>query len=363
MAHGIFGDRFLSLREPAWHGLGTTFTDPITATEAVSRSKLDYKVGKFPLYVKTANGLKSLKECGLDQVVVLRQPLPDDDKYRAFGTVNDSYSLVQNRDIGKMLDPLTETWPVETIGALGHGETIFLTLNAGEIEINGGDRVHQYFVVTDNKAGKEALRILFTPVRVVCQNTLVMGISQATTSIALRHDKDVTLDLKFYTSLMDDLRRSQAGVVESFNRMTLKQLVDDQINDILASAYPDPKPTDNSDRVARAIASGQLAKLQLTPEEIATITDRADRAVKLLDSDWTNVIRQRDDARTLLDKFNDEHPKLSNTPWAGWQAVVEAEDYRDGKGGSVAVKKSALFGARAQVKIRSFKTAYSLAVK
>ena len=31
MAHNLFGERFLGHREPAWHGLGKTFEDPITA--------------------------------------------------------------------------------------------------------------------------------------------------------------------------------------------------------------------------------------------------------------------------------------------------------------------------------------------
>ena len=38
MPASIFGDRFVGFREPAWHGIGTTFTDHITVSEAVERA-------------------------------------------------------------------------------------------------------------------------------------------------------------------------------------------------------------------------------------------------------------------------------------------------------------------------------------
>jgi len=65
------------------------------------------------------------------------------------------------------------------------------------------------------------------------------------------------------------------------------------------------------------------------------------------------VEKIRAGALERFDVFNDEYPRLANTPWAMWQAVVETEDYRRGHADSA----TALFGQRANTKARAFKTA------
>ena len=52
--------------------------------------------------------------------------------------------------------------------------------------------------------------------------------------------------------------------------------------------------------------------------------------------------------------FNQEHPKVAQTPWAIWQAVVETEDYRRGKESTNGRQSSALFGTRATTKEKAF---------
>ena len=55
--------------------------------------------------------------------------------------------------------------------------------------------------------------------------------------------------------------------------------------------------------------------------------------------------------------FNDEQPRLANTPWALWQAIVEVEDYRKGWANNAS---SVLFGERAGIKAKAFDACLAL---
>ena len=49
MSASIFGSRFSGSRTPAWHGLGTVFTDKPSASEAFTRTGLDYPYIEAPV--------------------------------------------------------------------------------------------------------------------------------------------------------------------------------------------------------------------------------------------------------------------------------------------------------------------------
>ena len=197
MPASIFGTRFAGRREPAWHGLGTVFEDPMSVSKAVKVAGMDYEVIKVPI-VSQAFG--QTVDSGKEQLV--RPPTKDDPTARHFGIVGPNYSVLKNGDLARMLDPLSERWPTETVGALGQGDTVFFTLDAGEGQVAGED-IKKYFLVTDAKNGGETLRIAYTPVRVVCQNTLIMGLSAASSQITLRHYENLEEDLQFHLSLID----------------------------------------------------------------------------------------------------------------------------------------------------------------
>ena len=65
----------------------------------------------------------------------------------------------------------------------------------------------------------------------------------------------------------------------------------------------------------------------------------------------TDVIMNH--AKERLDVFNQDFPKISNTSWAVYNAIVETEDYRRGHDKS----GTALYGSRAEAKARAFNTA------
>lgn len=339
MPPNIFGSRFLGHRQPAWHGLGKTFNKPLAASDALAEAGMIYAITKEPLYFLAEGHLVWVP----DRVALVREKTDDDPVYRVFGVVGQNYGLVQNKEIARLLDALTDVWPVETAGALGYGETIFLTLAAGSVNV-AGDELKQYFLVTDSRTGRESLRIAFTPIRVVCQNTLVAGLRAARVSVSLRHVDTLKDDLGFAIEIIRQMQTSQTQMIKLFRKLSETVITIQEVHKILQDAYPTPRKTRTMLLAEETDFANERWRIKVGKERLAWKSAR--------DSIW----RCRGAALWLFDRICSKYPDIAMTPWAAYNAVVECEDYREGRG-EKAICRSALFGHRAATKKRALEAA------
>ena len=346
----LFGERFLGRREPAWHKLGETFPadEKLSASDAMVRADILFEVEKYPQVVKMPNGT----ELQTDSYAVVREPTIDDPHSRVLATVGKEWTAIQAKELGKMLDPISEKFPVETAGAIGKGEKIFITLDAGDSQIAGED--HKLFwLVSDHRDGTGALSIAFTPVRVVCQNTLISGLRSSKVSITLKHNKSIQADTSFYLDIFNQMARTQRSVVEAMNSLTKVVLEPKQVEQIVSSAYPSAsKP--NRLRLSDGISTDDV------PTNVWTkiLNDRK-KPQEEYEKRQARVTRIKDNAYERIEAFNEGFSHFANTPWAIYNAIVETEDYRrgwDGEKGKAA-SGTAVFGQRAEAKARAFNKA------
>jgi hypothetical protein len=234
---------------------------------------------------------------------------------------------------------------------LGQGETLFMTLDAGVTSV-AGEEVHDYFAVADGKDGQRTLRVFYTPVRVVCQNTLGAGISDATTMIRLRHTATVEADYRISIEMMAQLKKAREQVKARLEHLAAMTLAEEQVAEILRQTYPQPAaPTMvQVHQDAGDFIEGFDADTRVRLEQLR---ERHDRAV-------ARMRNYREAARELYTRFNDEQPRLARTGWALYNAVVESADWR-GKNAPTSVATSALFGERAAEKARCFQALEELA--
>ena len=118
MSANIFGDRLLLRREPAWHNVGEVFdvSEQLTATEAAKRARVDFPIEKWPLQaIDPVTG----KDLATNQYAVGRGPMDNESELQILGTVGEKWTPIQALDIASKLDPLSQKYPVETVGALG----------------------------------------------------------------------------------------------------------------------------------------------------------------------------------------------------------------------------------------------------
>ena len=186
--------------------------------------------------------------------------------------------------------------------------------------------------------------------RVVCQNTLTTGLNSAKVSVALKHNKMIQADTEWYTRLFSRMLTSQDQVIAQMDRLSHYTLEPKDIDTVMNTAYPQPS------RPRRLNLAKDISQDDVGKETWLTIINDT----KHLQDEYEKRVeaknRIRNAALERFHVFNDEYPDNANTPWALWQAVVETEDYRKGWQNTA----SALFGERANIKARAFKSALSL---
>ena len=349
MPASIFGERFYGHREPAWHGLGTVMDENLTATEAMKVANISFPVSKWEMFAKNPETGEMIET---NQFAVVRDPTEDDNIYRVLSNVGKQWTPLQAWELAKMLDPISEKYPVETVGALGNGEKIFFTLDAGDSKIAGEDH-RLYYLVTDHRDGAGALNIAFTPVRVVCQNTLTVGLSSAKVSASLTHHATIKEDAQWYTALFAQMLNAKETVTATMNHLAEVGRVEEKdIKQIINSAYREASRP-------RKLTLSQDIKADDVPAKVwSSLLNDKKHWIEEWEKRQAGVKVLRDSAWDRFETFNDEYPKLAYTPWAGWQAVVECEDYRRGHADALG---SPIFGERAEAKARAFNEALKIA--
>ncbi len=197
--------------EVPWHGLGTRLDNPATAEEAIVASGLDWAVHLED--VVTVSGLPTPCKA------VVR-----DDKRLVLGTtlVGRRYTPVQNREAFKFFDEVVGQGQAvyHTAGSLGQGEKVWILAKLpGEVKVAKDDVVEKFVLLSNSHDGTSQLTMSFTPIRVVCQNTLRAALkgfeTGAEKGIHLRHTPNILrrvskaqqvlgLAHKFYDRFVED---------------------------------------------------------------------------------------------------------------------------------------------------------------
>jgi len=200
MAHNInYNEKtgkhsFFSVKEKVWHGLGAVIEDYPTSTEAIKHAGLDYTVEKRPLFTFDNENQTGNSNTGL---LIPEIEVPDffatvrTDTEQVLGVVGKDYNVVQNVDAFSFFDSIVggkEGILYETAGALGKGERIFITAKLPDyIRVGKNDLIENYLFLTTSHDGYGSITAAFTPVRIVCNNTLNAALKGAVNNIKIRH--------------------------------------------------------------------------------------------------------------------------------------------------------------------------------
>lgn len=199
MAHEI--ENMFYVGETPWHGLGVPLNAPPTIEEAIDLAGLNWSVNVEPVYLSTGEESKKAR-------AVVR----DYDKAE-LGIVGTSYTPLQNQDAFSWFQPFVDSGSVElhTAGSLRGGERVWILANVkgGSKEIVKGDEVQSFMLLSNGHDGKLSARVGFTPIRVVCANTMSMAHgSESSKLIRVKHTSQVKENLLDIRETMDTINRS-----------------------------------------------------------------------------------------------------------------------------------------------------------
>ena len=239
---------FASLREPAWHGLGTVFEEEVTTAEMLELAHLDnWNVGLSEIPIP--DGFVSDKT---NYFVTRDNPFTDGQK-DILGIVGERYNTLQNEDLFTFGDNLLDgggRW--ETAGSIKGGRVVFGALALERetvLDPNGvSDKVNTYLLVNTSHDGSVSIMASITPVRVVCANTLAMAIGSgvghwrnAKQSFKIRHTQTAEGKIQIArealglaNAYMDEFDKMAQAMIET-------EITNDQFQDILRAVYPMPE--------------------------------------------------------------------------------------------------------------------------
>lgn len=232
-----------------WHGLGTKLDGPATAKEAMEAADLDWDVVKTPLFIDTAGHRSKV----YNKYGITRKDTLGSGDCRVLGVVGNQYTPLQNKDAFEFFDPIVgkDAAVYHTAGVLGQGQRVWILAKLpSEIRVVGDDIVNKFLLLSNSHDGKSAVQVKFTPIRVVCSNTLTMALSQSPT-IRLAHTKVLKQQLKQSERLLGIVHTYYGDIERDFSAMTRVRMNRERLASYLRQIFPDPKDAENERAIGR----------------------------------------------------------------------------------------------------------------
>ena len=251
MAHDIETQNgvasFASFREPAWHGLGTVFTEEKTTSEMLAAANLsnwNVRLEDMPIPAHLTSD-KAYQ-------YVLRTNPTDSTQTDVLGVVGERYVPLQNEDLFSFGDNILDgggRW--ETAGSLKGGRQVFGSLALERetvLDPNGvADVVKTYLLINTSHDGSIAIQASITPVRVVCANTLNLALNSTKKkngvkqSFKIRHTQTAEGKIAIARETLGMANK----YMDEFDLMA-KAMIESEVNaktfnDIILAAYPKPE--------------------------------------------------------------------------------------------------------------------------
>lgn len=218
MAHEIMkNDGLFLVKQAAWHGLGTVLPEAPSIGEAIQAAKLDWQVTTEPLF--TSMGEK------VDAQATRRADTKD-----ILGVVGPNYTAVQNADALNIFQPLVEAKLValETAGSLKNGRRVWILakiLGVDTAEVAKNDALIPYVLLSNSHDGKTAVRLGFTPIRVVCANTLAAAQnSGASKLIRVTHTAKVLENIQALRDTMNFVKADFEATLDSYRFLASRDI-------------------------------------------------------------------------------------------------------------------------------------------
>jgi len=175
--------------ETPWHGLGNQLLPKqsieVWAKQAGMGWNIESAEVRFVAGVTGATGSLGAIHAFPEQRVLYRS-----DTKAPLSVVSSRYQIVQPREILEFYRDLTEVggFELETAGVLKEGKKLWALARTGQsATLKGRDTVNGYLLLATACDGSLATTAQFTSVRVVCNNTLAIALSDGTGTVKVPH--------------------------------------------------------------------------------------------------------------------------------------------------------------------------------
>ena len=168
--------------ELPWHGLGTKVIDDLTPEQMMQKAGVDWTVEKQDMITSGGSTVKS------------KQALVRSSDGEVLDVVGKGWNPVQNADAFNFFEDYVKAGDMQmhTAGSLNGGKMVWaLAKTNRSFELFNGDVTENYFLFSNPHEFGKAIDIRMTPIRVVCNNTLTLSLSQDSNAmLKVNHRKE-----------------------------------------------------------------------------------------------------------------------------------------------------------------------------
>jgi len=179
MAHQV--ETMAYAGEVPWHGLGVRVHHDLNPVQMMQKAGLDWEVKEVKTYAHYDNkmiptGQKSLVRTSDAKVLT---------------NVGEGWHPVQNKQAFEFFSEFVNAGDMEmhTAGSLRGGQMVWALAKVKDsFELFGGDKVDSYLLFSNPHQYGKSIDVRFTPIRVVCNNTLTLSLgAKSNNSVKVGH--------------------------------------------------------------------------------------------------------------------------------------------------------------------------------
>jgi len=312
MAHEIMAnDNMMYVGKRPWHGLGTEVLGAATAHEALLAADLNWEVEKRDLFTTDARSVIQVPSHKAIVRVDTNEPL---------GVATSRYHCIQNEEQFALMDAVVGSKEAKyhTAGSLQNGRLVWMLAQLNEtLNIAGKDAVEQYLLLHARHDGTGSVAFLYTPVRVVCANTLQAALQNAKVAFRIRHTSGYKAKIQEAREALGFAHKYFDAFAEAAERMAKAPFTQVQMEALAAGLFPS----------------------------------------KIVDGEEVTSTKAKNSRDKMLELYEDGAgiAPFRGTAWAAFNAVAEYTDHhRTARGGDEGRLASVWFGSSATMKQRAF---------
>ena len=242
MVHAVENMAFVG--DVPWHGLGTAITSDTPLSEIQAAAGLDWevrletncKIDGTPIdesfYIERISDGAILGKC-----------------------VTEKYIPVQNKVMFDFFEPFVDagTLHIHTAGSLFDGSKVWVMATPNEgFTLDGDDTVVSNLVFTLDHRGLAANTCLFSPIRVVCNNT--WQLARDTASQIVKHNHKIPFDAEAMVTALGMFQKEFSNFEKLAKKMAKRVLAGEEELDFFRAVFGGKETTDKSGKVQHSRA-------------------------------------------------------------------------------------------------------------
>jgi len=173
-----------------WHGLGVKVSNDLTPEQMLKAAGLNWTVDPVELFA----------EVGDKRLATGHRALVRSTDQRVLDVITDDWNPVQNQEAFEFFNDFVGAGEMEmhTAGSLKDGKIVWALAKVKEsFELfNGRDQVDAYLHFTNPHSYGQSIDVRFTPIRVVCNNTLTLSLNtKSKNMVKVSHRREFDADM------------------------------------------------------------------------------------------------------------------------------------------------------------------------